>query len=133
MNENLRRQIPELHAAVIEHVRRQSLSRAQQHAAVARLGQLALTGIELTALMREAVTTMVSGLGLEYGSILELLPGGEKLRVRENAGWNHDAEGTLVDAREGSQGGYTLLTNEAVLVDDLSTEALCRQPASPRQ
>lgn len=105
-----------------EHAHGGSLSHAQQQAAVARLGLLALTGIELTALMREAVTTMVSGLGADYGSILELVPGGEKLRVRENVGWNYDAEGTLLDAKSGSQGGYTLLRNEAVLVDDLSTE-----------
>jgi PAS domain S-box-containing protein len=86
------------------------------------LGLLALTGIELTTLMREAVTTMVSGLGADYGSTLELVPGGENLRIRENVGWTHDIEGTLQDAKGGSQGGYTLLRNEAVLADDLSTE-----------
>jgi PAS domain S-box-containing protein len=122
MSENLGEQIPEPDAADLEHTHSKSLSRAQQQAAVARLGQLALTGIELSALMREVVVTMVSGLGMEYGSILELLPGGEKLRVRENVGWNYDAEGTLLDAKNGSQGGYTLLRNEAVLADDLPTE-----------
>src|ERR1700737_1893884 len=101
MSENLGEQIPEPDAADLEHTHSKSLSRAQQQAAVARLGQLALTGIELSALMREVVVTMVSGLGMEYGSILELLPGGEKLRVRENVGWNYDAEGTLLDAKNG--------------------------------
>jgi PAS domain S-box-containing protein len=109
-------------AVDLEHTHGKSFSRAQQHAAVAQLGQLALTGIELTVLMREAVTTMVFGLGADYGSILELVPGEEKLRVRENVGWSHDAKGTLLDANKGSQGGYTLLRNEAVLANDLSTE-----------
>ena len=122
MSQNLGRQIPELLAAHLEHTHSKSLSRAQQQAEVARLGQLALTGIELEALMHEAVTTMVSGLGAEYGSILELLPGGEKLRIRENIGWKYDAEGTLVDARNGSAAGYTLLRNEPVIANDLSRE-----------
>ena len=86
--------VAEVHERALEPDRKESLSRAQQHAAVARLGQLALTGIELTALMREALATMVSGLGADYGSILELLPGGEKLRIGENVGWKYDAEVT---------------------------------------
>ena len=122
MNENLRRQIPELCAAGLEHTHSKSLSHAEQQAAVARLGLLALTGIDLTALMREALTTMVSGLGADYGSTLELLPGGEKLRTLGGVGWKYDAEGTLLDAKKGSQGGYTLLRNEPVLVYDLSME-----------
>src|SRR5690349_21713518 len=109
-------------ASDLEHTHSKSLSRAQQQAAVARLGQLALTGIELTALMREVVTTMVSGLGAECGSILELLPGGKQLRVRENIGWKYPVEGRLVDAEAGSQAGYTLLRNEPVLANDLSSE-----------
>jgi PAS domain S-box-containing protein len=122
MSEDLRRQIPELHAADLEHTLSKSLSPAEQQAAVARLGLRALTGIDLSVLMREALTTMVPGLGADYGSILELLPGGEKLRVRETVGLIHDTQGMLLDAKNGSQGGYTLLTNEAVAADDLSTE-----------
>jgi PAS domain S-box-containing protein len=120
--QNSGREDAESDAVGLEHAQRKSLPHAQQQAEVARLGLLALTGIELTALMREAVTKMVSGLGADYGSILELLPGGEQLRTRENVGWKYGAEGTLVDARKGSQGGYTVLSNEAVLADDLSTE-----------
>ena len=99
MSQNLGRQIPEPHAPGLEHTH--SLSHAEQQASVARLGLRALTGIDLSVLMREALTTMVSGLGAEYGTILELLPGGEKLRIRENVGWKYHAEGTLVDARNG--------------------------------
>ena len=122
MNENPRRQIPEPHAPDREHTHGNSLSPAEQQAAVARLGLRALTGIDLPVLMREAVSTMVSGLGAEYGSIMELLPGGEKLRIRETVGLIHDTQGMLLNARNGSQGGYTLLRNEPVAADDLSTE-----------
>jgi PAS domain S-box-containing protein len=113
--------VAEPEIAGLVQVSRESLSHAEQQAAVARLGLRALTGIDLSVLMREALTTMVTGLGAEYGSILELLPGGEKLCIRENVGF-HDAQGMLFDAKNGSQGGYALLRNEPVLTDDLSTE-----------
>ncbi len=126
MSQNLERQIPEPHAPGLEYTHSKSLSHAEQQASVARLGLRALTGIDLSVLMREAVTTMVSGLAAEYGSILELLPGGEKLRIRENVGWKYHAEGTLVDARNGSAAGYTLIRNEPVIANDLSSETRFR-------
>jgi PAS domain S-box-containing protein len=126
MSQNLGLQIPEPHAPGLEHTHSKSLSHAEQQAAVARLGLRALTGIDLSVLMREALSTMVSGLGAEYGSIMELLPGDEKLRIRENVGWKYHAEGTLVDAKNGSQGGYTLLRNEPVIANDLSSETRFR-------
>jgi PAS domain S-box-containing protein len=97
--------------------------RARQQAMVAHLGQRALTGISLQALMDEAVEILARTLGVEYSNILQLLPEGDQLLLVAGVGWK---EGTVGQVTVGggldSQAGYTLASNETVLVEDLSLE-----------
>src|SRR5829696_1793302 len=99
-------------------------TRTHQQAVVAELGLQALAGqTNLQALMDEAVACIARILDVEYSEIVELLPGDEELLIRAGVGWEEGIVGnTTVSAGFGSQGGYALLSEEPVLVEDLSTE-----------
>jgi PAS domain S-box-containing protein len=98
-------------------------ARAQQQAVVVQLGQRALAGVELSDLMDEAVSMITNTLGVEFCKILELSEDGESLLLRAGVGWRDGLVGhTFVDAGEYSQAGYTLLSNEPVVVENLLEE-----------
>ena len=97
--------------------------RASQQAAVAELGMRALAEDDLQAVMNEAVTLVVRPLAVEYCELLELLPGGEELLLRAGVGWKEGLIGKeMVGAGLGSQAGYTLLSDQPVIVEDLRNE-----------
>jgi PAS domain S-box-containing protein len=112
-------------------VERALTARNEQQAAVARLGQDALTGLDIQDLFDNAARTAAETLGAEYSQILELLPGGQEMLLRAGVGWG--ARGlvgtTRVPAGLGSQAGYTLISGAPVVTDDLLSEA--RFTASP--
>jgi len=98
---------------------------AHKQAIVAEIGRLALTGGELTQLFDEAVSIVARTLGVDYGTILELRPSGDTFLLRAGVGWKNDHPGqpTLVSAGNDSHAGFTLLSDEPVIVEDLRTES----------
>ncbi|MGH7268550.1 MAG: GAF domain-containing protein, partial [Candidatus Rokuibacteriota bacterium] len=66
--------------------------RARQQAAIAELGQLALTGAAPPTLMDEAIGVVVQTLDVEYGAVFERLPDQAALVLRAGRGW---AAGTV--------------------------------------
>jgi PAS domain S-box-containing protein len=102
-------------------------ARARQQAAVAELGQRALANPPLAELFDDAVDLVAHTLDVEYCKILQLLPDGKDLRLQAGVGWKAGLVGhALVDAGADSQAGYTLLTKEPVIVEDLRTETRFR-------
>src|SRR5215207_7610141 len=97
--------------------------RTHQQAVVAELGRQALAETDLLALMDQAVSLVAQTLDVEYCKILELLPEGDELLLRAGVGWE---EGLVGRATEGtgldSQAGFTLLSGEPVIVEDLREE-----------
>ncbi|MBW4592226.1 MAG: PAS domain S-box protein [Brasilonema angustatum HA4187-MV1] len=106
-------------------------AREHQQAVVAQLvGQQALAGVAVSTLMNEAVTLVAQNLEVEYCKIFELLPDGQAFLLRAGIGWqeglvNHVTVGTDLD----SQAGYTLLSQEPVIVEDLRQETRFRGSA----
>jgi PAS domain S-box-containing protein len=97
--------------------------RANQQAAVARLGERALVEKDLQKLLNEIVTTVADMLEVDFVKILELLPGDMELRLRAGAGWKPELIGTaLVSTGLASQAGFTLASNAPVVVEDLRSE-----------
>jgi len=132
--EALRKQISDLecvpaktepgHRAVGQEAGRGDLdARLRQQAAVAELGQRALVGTDLPTLMADAVRLVARTLDVEYCKILEVLPDRGVLLLRAGAGWKPGCVGqvTVAGGRD-SQAGFTLLSNEPVIVEDLRTE-----------
>ena len=97
--------------------------RTHQQAAVADLGLRALANDNLQLLMDETAALVARILGVEYSKVVELLPGGEELLLRAGVGWREGLVGVAREsAGEGSEAGYTLRSNEPVIMEDLSTE-----------
>ncbi len=95
----------------------------RQQTAIARLGQCALSDLELSTLLDEAVAIVAQTLEAEYVKVLELLPDGQELLLRAGVGWREGHIGhTRVGAGKDSQAGYTLLANEPVIIEDLRSE-----------
>jgi PAS domain S-box-containing protein len=98
-------------------------ARTHQQAVVAELGQLALEGTGLSAFMREAASVISQTLEAEYCFILELLPVGHELRLREGVAWKEGiADHATISTRPDSQWGFTLLSGQPVVVEDLRVE-----------
>jgi PAS domain S-box-containing protein len=98
-------------------------ARLRQQAAVAELGQRALAHADLAALMTDAATIVARTLSVEYSKILEMLPNGEVLLLQAGVGWKPGYVGQArVSAGHGSQAGFTLLSREPVIVEDLRSE-----------
>jgi len=83
----------------------------------------ALTGMELGQLFQKTTTLIASTLAVEYCKILELQPDGKHLLLRAGTGWKEGLIGhAQVETGEDSQAGYTLQSNQPVVVSDLRTE-----------
>ena len=101
----------------------------QQQAVLAELGQHALMGTDITALMDNVVTLLSKTLKMEYCKILELLPNGKALLLRAGTGWREGLVGHAeVAAGTESQAGYTLLSQNPVIVKDLRIETRFDSP-----
>ncbi|MEP6670906.1 MAG: PAS domain-containing protein [Chthoniobacter sp.] len=96
--------------------------RAHQQEAVAQLGQRALSGAPLGKLMDDAMAVIQTVLRVDCCSLLALTRDGKELIARAQAGWPDTNFGNRVPVGRGSQSGYTLLTGEAVIVNDYATE-----------
>jgi PAS domain S-box-containing protein len=105
------------------------MARAHQQAAVAELGQRALTGLDLSALLDETVALLAQVLKVEFCKVLQLLPDGGTFLLQSGVGWKEGYVGhATVGAKGQSQAGYTLLYDAPVVVEDLSTETRFSTP-----
>ncbi len=102
---------------------------AKQQAMVAELSQMALASSDLTTLMNSCVTMVAQCLKVQSCKILELLPDNHQLLLRAGVGWQPGLVGkATVSTESNSQAGYTLLSQEPVIVDDLSAETRFNGP-----
>ena len=99
------------------------LARARQQAAIAELGQRALTDTDLEGLMDEAVRQVSIRLEVDLCKILELLPSGERLLLRSGIGWMEGKVGNaIVEADPDSLAGLTLAEGKPVVFEEILTE-----------
>jgi signal transduction histidine kinase len=101
-----------------------AVDRAQRrHAAVADLGQRALAGPPLPALLQAAAESLSEMLETPFTEVLELTSNRRRLLLVGGVGWRPGMVGhATVDAGKRSQGGYALATVGPVVVEDLGAE-----------
>jgi hypothetical protein len=101
-----------------ERIETELVARVGQQAVVAQIGQLALSGADVSVLLQEACALVARNLGVEFCKVLELLPNGEALRLRAGFGWKEGLVGeATVNVGLQSQAGYTLHCGKPVLVE----------------
>ncbi len=87
-------------------------TRAQQQAAVAELGRLALTGADVGSIMDHAAHLVAHTLGVEFCQVRELSADGTALVLKAGVGWKPGMIGhALSSSPLDSQAGFTLLSN----------------------
>jgi PAS domain S-box-containing protein len=96
---------------------------AKQQTAVTELGNLALTGTDLSKLMDQTVHLLSRTLKVEYAKILKFIPEEHAFLMQAGCGWKEGLVGKAkVPDEMGSQAGYTLRSNGPVMVKDLNRE-----------
>jgi PAS domain S-box-containing protein len=96
---------------------------AQLQSVVADLGERALGGASLAAMLDDAASQVARALETDYSKILELLPSRATLLLRSGTGWKPGYLGhATVGLGTDSQAGYTLQSDKPVIVEDLRTE-----------
>lgn len=84
-------------------------ARLGQQRLVADLGQRALSGEPLAALLDDAVRMVADTLAVDFGKIQQLLPSGEELLLRAAVGWDSAIVGVeIVGGDDASQAKYTI-------------------------
>jgi len=107
-----------------KRVEAEAVARAQRQMAVGELRQRALATSDVPALFEEAVDCVVCALEVEFCSIVEALPDGRGLIGRAGRGWDPELIGDgTVGPRFASQAGFTLVSDEPVIVDDMGAES----------
>ena len=98
-------------------------TRIRQQEIVKELGQQALEDDDLDQLMHDAAAAVAENLDNDYCKVLELLPGGDEVFLRQGVGWQEGLVGNAtVPTDLDSQAGYTLISEEPIIVGDLRTE-----------
>ncbi|ODS34144.1 MAG: two-component sensor kinase [Candidatus Scalindua rubra] len=102
---------------------------AYQQEEIIKIGRRALKGIGISTLFDEVVSIVARTLDVEFCKILELMPDGKAFLLRAGVGWKEGYVGhATVGTGRDSQAGYTLLSNESVIVEDLRTETRFSAP-----
>jgi len=102
---------------------------AQLQTVVARLGAYALRGTSMEEVLDEAVKEVAQGLGTEYCKVMELVPERQACLLIAGVGWKPGYAGNaIVSSGPESQAGYTLLSDEPVIVEDFATEKRFARP-----
>ncbi len=121
-----------LHLSVLRDItpRKQAAARLRQQIVVADLGHRALREHDLSRLMNDACAIVATTLGTDFCKVLEFFPKRGELLLRAGVGWKPGLVGqATTPADRGSQAGYTLLSDEPVVVDDFTTERRFVAPA----
>ncbi|MBI3892130.1 MAG: PAS domain S-box protein [Candidatus Wallbacteria bacterium] len=106
------------------------LSRERQSAATARVAQLALSGVSMHKLLEAAAKSVGDALGVELCEVLEVLPGGQALRLICCPALETLAPGELLlPIQADCMFGHTLATRSTVVCEDLAAETrFCTEP-----
>ncbi|MFW9990167.1 MAG: histidine kinase dimerization/phosphoacceptor domain -containing protein [Candidatus Odinarchaeota archaeon] len=98
-----------------DHIHRQAL--------IAKFGLETITEKNIDNSFKRATTLLAKILDVEYTKVLEILPDKEFLKLRAGVGWHEGLVGNAtVENNKNSQAGFTLLTTNPVVVENLKTE-----------
>jgi two-component system cell cycle sensor histidine kinase/response regulator CckA len=106
------------------HAESALMLRAREQAAVAHLGELALSGVDLGKLLEEGARTIADTLQLPYAAVLERRSEGSSLVFRASIGWANIKIGhTSLPVRDDTPSGLALGRDEPVLVPDFDHDS----------
>ncbi len=97
--------------------------RERQQNAISQISQMAITQIDLSDLMDRATEILQKALKIDFTKILELQPDNDCFLLKSGYGWNDGLIGKVkIGTEKDSQSGFTLSSNQPVIVTDLNEE-----------
>jgi PAS domain S-box-containing protein len=97
--------------------------RVRQQEALSLFSRHALENRRVPDLMDEATELVADALDHEYAGVMEYRPDEGDLLARTGVGWSDEIwNSATIDTERDSQAGYTLVTEEPVVVEDFETE-----------
>lgn len=95
----------------------------RQQTAIVQLGQKAVSGSKISALMEESVALVSQALAVEYCQVLEYQPHEQNLHLKAGVGWQEGLVGqATVQASPHNHAGYTLYCGQPIVFQDLRRE-----------
>ena len=107
--------------------------RVRQQAAVASLGETALTGDSITALIEESNRLILEILHVDFCALRELSKDRQSLTLRAAVGWPERLNPQSIPAGENSPYGLSILSGEPVIFENFSEETLFTTPDGLRE
>ncbi len=95
----------------------------KQVSALSKFGGESLRSENIDELLHEATRLVSEAMDVDLVKVLELLPDGQKLLVREWVNWKPGVVGhATIPAHEGSPAGHALRTDQAVISENIAKE-----------
>jgi len=96
---------------------------ASRQKAIAELGQHGLAGLDLGALMQNAVDLLARMLGMDLAAVMESPEGASELVLRAGHGWDASLlDRPVIGADSAWLAGWNLLTREPAYIEDIDEE-----------
>lgn len=107
----------------LKELNKRAEARELQQSVVARIGMLALSGTEPEDLIHQAVRQVAHTMKVDYCKVLKYQPEQNNLIMVAGIGWQEGLVGKVcVSNDQHSQAGYTILSPEPVIVENLNKE-----------
>ncbi len=107
--------------------------RAEQHAAVAEIGRVALSSTSATDLMQNAAEEIARVLEVDFVKVLQLHARGRDLILRAGVGWATGTVGDETVTGTASKGEFVISAREPVVSEDLREETRFEVPPLLRE
>jgi PAS domain S-box-containing protein len=101
------------------------LLRKREHEALSRISNLFLQSPDFQTLLGQALHLVASTLGVEYCSILKLLPDGNFI-FEAGIGWKPENIGRVIKKDSASRAGYTVLSSRPIYLEKLNRKNTIR-------
>lgn len=101
------------------------LLRKREHEMLSRISELSLKTPYFQALLDQALPLVATTLGVEYCSVLKLLPN-EDFVFETGVGWKPENIGRIIKKDLASRAGYTVLSSRPILLEKLDKKSSLR-------
>lgn len=114
----------------IKELSKRAEERENQQAVVAKLGMIALSGAQPEELIHQAVRQVAHTLKADFCKILKYRAESSDFLLLAGIGWDNGLVGNaVIPAAQDSQAGYTMISQEPIIVHNLSKEKRFTGPA----
>lgn len=118
--------ISALEITFLKQTEEKLLLRKREHEMLSRISELSLKTSDFQTLLDQALPLVAATLGIEYCSVLKLLPN-EDFVFEKGIGWEPENTGRVIKKDSASRAGYTVLSSRPILLEKLNRKNSLRK------